>query len=144
MALSWQEATYCSRFFRFIDEVYIKIKQKIVFPFEISINMYPYPPVKVWSQRTINNDYFPCMNSSLTSLVPQRTHVNQTGLNSQKELKAKSRHQEVKKIQIPKTSEKYHMDLMQMNLKRTKRLKMLAIGKLPNILLFVFLKTKSW
>jgi len=21
--------------------------------------MYPYPPVKVWSQRTIHNDYFP-------------------------------------------------------------------------------------
>jgi hypothetical protein len=61
-----------------------------------------------------------------------------------KELKAKSRHQEVKKIQIPKTSEKYHMDLMQMNLTRTKRLKMLAIGKLTNILLFLFLKTKSW
>jgi hypothetical protein len=49
----------------------------------------------------------------------------------------------VKKIQIPKTSEKYHMDLMQMNLKRTKRLKMLAIGKLPNILLFVFLNTSD-
>ena len=31
----------------------------MVFPFEKSINMYPYPPVKVWSQRTINSDYFP-------------------------------------------------------------------------------------
>jgi hypothetical protein len=43
------------------------------------------------------------MNSSLTPLVPQRTHVNQTGLNSQKELKAKSRHQEVKKNKSKKT-----------------------------------------
>ena len=50
----------------------------MVFPFVKSINMYPYPPVKVWSQRTINNDYFPWMNSSLTLLVPQPTQVNQT------------------------------------------------------------------
>jgi len=49
----------------------------MVFPFEKSINMYPYPPVKAWSQRTIHNDYFPWMNSSLTSLVPQPTHLNQ-------------------------------------------------------------------
>ena len=40
----------------------------MVFPFEKSINMYPYPPVKVWSQRTINSDYFP-LNELFTDVT---------------------------------------------------------------------------
>jgi len=38
--------------------------------------MYPYPPVKVWSQRTIQNDYFSL--KELFKDVTQCTQVNQT------------------------------------------------------------------
>jgi hypothetical protein len=41
---------------------------------------YAIPPCKygISPLHPINNDYFPWMNSSLMSLVPQPTHVNQT------------------------------------------------------------------